>query len=510
MNGSRKHKGITLISLVITIIVILILAGVSLVMLVGENGIINQAVNAEDVTIKAEALERLKLAINDYQVNKYESETKNIKDFLEDPDKYGFIVEGEESPYIVHVGKYEGIVYEDGEFNEETFQLSGSRPKISNIKISKDDTENVEDYSIQKGESVEIEFDVEIDGGEIKTITPSLPYTTDGIEEEVIFSITTMVNGIETISKQVVSIKDKYVKTPVTLEEALNMNIVIAFSKNDNVVVTDEYGNNIEIPSGFGIAKDSGRNATEGIVIEDENNGNQFVWVPVGIIKTGSTEDVEIKLSRYQFDAEGNWEYKAVGEDVENANTWNGREYFEKTDIDYKNAIAINIDEFIEKTENAGGYYIARYEASDIDNNEIPESKYDQTVWNNVTQAKASEASINMYNNANYTSDLINSLAWDTALTFIQTFGQSNYSQQNRLEGTALATGKAEDEQLKINDMASNFREWSTEISTAAGTPCVSRGGNYNGMTYTACYRHGIAIDKIETYVSFRAIMYLN
>ena len=39
----RKQKGITLIALVITIIVLLILAGISLAILTGENGILAKA-----------------------------------------------------------------------------------------------------------------------------------------------------------------------------------------------------------------------------------------------------------------------------------------------------------------------------------------------------------------------------------------------------------------------------------------------------------------------------------
>jgi flagellar basal body-associated protein FliL len=38
-----KNKGITLIALIVTIIVLLILAGVSIAMLTGENGILNRA-----------------------------------------------------------------------------------------------------------------------------------------------------------------------------------------------------------------------------------------------------------------------------------------------------------------------------------------------------------------------------------------------------------------------------------------------------------------------------------
>ena len=49
----KKQKGITLIALVVTIVVLLILAGVSISMLAGENGIINQAREAKKETEQA-------------------------------------------------------------------------------------------------------------------------------------------------------------------------------------------------------------------------------------------------------------------------------------------------------------------------------------------------------------------------------------------------------------------------------------------------------------------------
>ena len=57
----RKETGITLISLVITIIVLLILAGVSIAMLTGENGILTQAKKTKEETEKASEEEALQL-----------------------------------------------------------------------------------------------------------------------------------------------------------------------------------------------------------------------------------------------------------------------------------------------------------------------------------------------------------------------------------------------------------------------------------------------------------------
>ena len=59
----KERKGITLIALVITIIVLLILAGVSIAMLTGQNGILTQAQNAKTTNENKSAEEKVKLAI---------------------------------------------------------------------------------------------------------------------------------------------------------------------------------------------------------------------------------------------------------------------------------------------------------------------------------------------------------------------------------------------------------------------------------------------------------------
>ena len=56
----KKQRGITLIALVITIIVLLILAGVSIAMLTGNNGILSQAQKASEETKIAEEKEQNK------------------------------------------------------------------------------------------------------------------------------------------------------------------------------------------------------------------------------------------------------------------------------------------------------------------------------------------------------------------------------------------------------------------------------------------------------------------
>ena len=59
----KRNKGITLIALVITIIVLLILAGVAIAMLSGQNGILKKAADAKTETEHASELERVKLVV---------------------------------------------------------------------------------------------------------------------------------------------------------------------------------------------------------------------------------------------------------------------------------------------------------------------------------------------------------------------------------------------------------------------------------------------------------------
>lgn len=75
-----KNKGITLIVLVITIIVLLVLAGVSLSLVIGEEGLIGRTISAKEANEEAEELELIKLAVSAAQiVGKGELKEENLK-----------------------------------------------------------------------------------------------------------------------------------------------------------------------------------------------------------------------------------------------------------------------------------------------------------------------------------------------------------------------------------------------------------------------------------------------
>ena len=85
---NKKNKGITLIALVITIIILLILAGISISMLTGQNGILNRTQEAKVKNEKSQAQEEVTIALNYLQIeNETSSATltqENKRKILED------------------------------------------------------------------------------------------------------------------------------------------------------------------------------------------------------------------------------------------------------------------------------------------------------------------------------------------------------------------------------------------------------------------------------------------
>ena len=318
-----------------------------------------------------------------------------------------------------------------------------------------------------------------------------------------------------------------------------------------NTKAEDAYGNKITIPKGFKILEHNPTSSTgavtynytnseetgehipavqDGIVIENGEDGNQFVWVPVGEIKNKDNTTNTITLGRYSDFTMTNGAV-ASGQPAQVASVENctqevtiktnykelstPREGNSATDSTAQNATARNLSEFISTTLANGGYYIARFEASGTASKVA--SKYDQTVLTNITQPNAAKSAREMYgeikenNKLVYASDLVNSYAWDTAIIFIQTYGTgtdaNHYSGQNK--STLFAnTGINNDKYCNICDMSGNADEWTTEYSTYSNNryfyPCVSRGGVYltgKGVALSCTSGHGnnVTTDSLST-----------
>ena len=88
----KNQKGITLIALIVTIIVLIILAGISVSLLLGENGLIQRAKDAAGEQERAELIEGMKLAISNKQIlRKGELTQEDIEAVL---GEYGTVANG--------------------------------------------------------------------------------------------------------------------------------------------------------------------------------------------------------------------------------------------------------------------------------------------------------------------------------------------------------------------------------------------------------------------------------
>ena len=134
----NKQKGITLIALVITIIVLLILAGISIATLTGENGILKKASVAGEETKKAEYKEILELIGNGLRPEKVienlsaEEFIKRYKQAIEEEINKGGNLEGatvvEKDTTTLRVITKEGYVYEITENKVEYIGKQGENP----------------------------------------------------------------------------------------------------------------------------------------------------------------------------------------------------------------------------------------------------------------------------------------------------------------------------------------------------------------------------------------------
>ena len=87
-NKLRNKKGITLIALVITIIVLLILAGVSITMISSQDGILGKATSAKETQEEATEIEKVKLAVQAAMMN--ENGTVDKGELNEQLNKLGY------------------------------------------------------------------------------------------------------------------------------------------------------------------------------------------------------------------------------------------------------------------------------------------------------------------------------------------------------------------------------------------------------------------------------------
>lgn len=276
--------------------------------------------------------------------------------------------------------------------------------------------------------------------------------------------------------------------------------------------VADANGNKIPVPIGFSpITTDDQGTKETGFVIKNDEDGNEFVWVPVD-------DTMPYEYERVAFTRTG-WEYNQIldettGQIKEGTLEW----YFTE-----------NMPNVDDKTElehvlQYGGYYIGRYEvgiASELERDENSgitdeiQIEKGKIVYNYINYSNAKSKAELLYSkeNNNVYSRLCSSYSWDTALKFIDT-QNATYS-TNSLGGyygqtTPSKTGYDTTHPCNIYDMGGNLYEWTTEKSSASNIPYSVRGGDYINSqdSLPAAVRGCFNDDEYGNY-GFRIVLFL-
>ena len=452
----NNKKGITLIALVVTVVVLIILAGVSINAVLGDNGIIKKANQAASVTKEAEVKEAINRTILEfYLTNDYET----LEDFLKAKAEDGSIdsvTKNADGTLTVKKGNYSVTV--ENKTNSSGGSSSGGStggetqtPEITigeaKVVANSDGTGSAitDANSVYLGNTLYITFSHSITGG-TTTVDKTIPYavTKNGTYT---FTVTGTVNGksyTKNVSVTVNQFKDVY--------EYMQTNTKVTYSDGE-----------VWVPEGFKVADDSASTVQGGVVIEDKD-GNQFVWVPVDTIS----------------------DYKRTWYTGSDGITFGS--YSETLKDDEKTSVT-----------TYKGFYIGRYEAGDKEStvaktlrssNDVTKTvtiKANQAPYNYVTRTQAKSLAEGVKTQQGYKAKtkLVSSYAWDTTIAFIQkvnsdygsSSGEENYynktfsytditgaSQTKSSNSPVLVPTGQTTPVCNIYDMGGNVFEWTTEF----------------------------------------------
>ena len=170
MKERNNTKGITLIALVITIIVLLILAGVSIAMLTGQNGILTQAASAKVTTTNKSAEEKVKLAVMAARAQSEDASLDATKLKTEIEDNYAGVAELTAGGFPVNITMDGKAFTVDSYGNVE---LAGSKPQMTEAKIVASANGEGTDVPDDQAEGTElyISFKASLENGTITSVT---------------------------------------------------------------------------------------------------------------------------------------------------------------------------------------------------------------------------------------------------------------------------------------------------------------------------------------------------
>ena len=283
MIRTMKDRGITLLALVVTIVVLLILAGITISLVFGPNGVIKKAQEADENTKIAQVREKLELAKGPEYIEgngQYDPDSyfQRIEDEKIINDKDKDVVDNEDGTYDVTTtpGYIFIITLVPSKDNVEDIQIDYigkvDGPRIREVNVSNKTTSSISvevETSNAEGATYTYYYKKEgktewIKAGESKEWT----YTFNGLEANVIYNIKVVVEKDgKTAEKETSTITGELPEGAVQFSPVEWKN-----GQASTVITTTETGYTLQYQIG-GIEESGWTNTTSGTTIENLQHG---------------------------------------------------------------------------------------------------------------------------------------------------------------------------------------------------------------------------------------------
>ena len=444
----KERNGITLIALVITVIVLLILAGVTIATLTGDNGILGKANDAKTQTEQAKEDENLKIAIAGSYGTDGKLNLKDLKDNLKnqeidyDKNNTGF-------PLEVTVNGEKKKIDANGNIIESIQSLKTKGTVFKDTTTLEDTYGN--QVTIPKGFKIANDSATDVTGG---IVIEDATYTNTIGSQFVWIPVGTGENAIKKANKETVEIElGRY-----------------DFTKNsDGTITTSEY---------------SGSYTEDTTASHNSSRGNAIAK-DIEKFKTSANSNHGYYIGRYEA---GVVDYNSS---VSTSNSNNETNWTGYTGDNIK---------LVCKKEQQVWNYVTQNKAS-----ELSRDMYG-------SEAKVTSDLINSYAWDTAIVFIQKCGTESNSSTYSMTVGKtiSTGAPQIKTTGTNILneTNKV-DKQCNIFDMAGNCWEWTTETSNVSSyIRYVTRGGFYNRDDLYTSIRCLTTIDG-NGYYSFRPLLYL-
>ena len=567
----NERNGITLIALVITIIVLLILAGVSIMMLTGDNSILRQATNAKQRTGEGTEAEQVKMAamaaVADSTVN-LSREIDKAKLEKELQKYFSGATVSEDGEDYIYEGQYKTYrISKNGTVTEEA-------PSAVSIQFVLSDTPNIPDPETDdnvkelKDTSVPIPTGFYYVGGTKNSglvISDAAADENKGVNAELSGNqfVWVPVNQGQTLTlivktdERIQSIK--LIRPDGTEEDLPTTQKTQEISmKSNGVYLNGIYRIKVKTTSGL--------QTTQTIIrtlygqdytlqqLEIEKQIEEQVLPILDTLKSQAIETYSTTAELLEAKSKSSVEelLTETSQDSMLMYMYTNKIYVEDQEEsvreEYMAIAGVGISIYTdnsqqqESVEKYGGFYIARYEAGDASASETDPresssetsgavvSKKGSYIYNYVTKSQASTLAYGMYNTSAVKSQLITGAGWDRTLNWLVETGMSeesifsdskergNYSDSTKdtnINGESnmnYTTGRSENwEANNIYDLAGNIFECTNEKSSDSSLTCVLRGGMFisEGSECPASCRFNDIEGGSGSNFSFRVTLYL-